>query len=196
MDYLFGTLRVDNEMRHTVRIKTAPDETAPVYEPGSYHTHVESYPDVTITDSYKVERQWHAETDSSGNRYVWYVLSEYSRNIDRSPAVQMGVDENRGGINRNSANIDYVAMMADINIPTEAMEASEDAEISTADRMASYAPSGMEGPEMMDAAAHSPKFERVKGYYNAGLWNAEMVHNAVGRWITTAEEQEIISKEG
>ena len=41
---------------------------------------------------------------------------------------------------------------------------------------------------------HSPKFERVKGYYDSGRWNKEMVHNAVTAptpWITAAEYQEI-----
>lgn len=39
---------------------------------------------------------------------------------------------------------------------------------------------------------HSAKFIRVKGYYDSGLWNAEMVMNAVGKWITEEEAKEII----
>ena len=47
---------------------------------------------------------------------------------------------------------------------------------------------------------HSPKFERVKGYYDSGRWNKEMVHNAVTHpptspWITAAEYQEITGDE-
>ena len=37
----------------------------------------------------------------------------------------------------------------------------------------------------------SPKFELVKRYYDEGLWSAERVRNAVGKWITQ-EEYEII----
>ena len=37
----------------------------------------------------------------------------------------------------------------------------------------------------------SAKFDRVKGYYDAGLWNEKMVRDAVDRWIT-AEEGELI----
>lgn len=37
----------------------------------------------------------------------------------------------------------------------------------------------------------SAKFNKVKSYYDRGLWNAQQVRNAVGRWIT-AEEAEII----
>ena len=39
---------------------------------------------------------------------------------------------------------------------------------------------------------HSAKFEKVKGYYDKGLWTEDMVRNAVGRWITEAEAMEII----
>lgn len=39
---------------------------------------------------------------------------------------------------------------------------------------------------------HSAKFEKVKGYYDAGLWTEDMVRNAVGKWITEDEADEII----
>lgn len=38
----------------------------------------------------------------------------------------------------------------------------------------------------------SKKFETVKGYYDKGLWTEAMVRNAVGRWITEAEADEIV----
>lgn len=43
---------------------------------------------------------------------------------------------------------------------------------------------------------HSPKFEMVKNYYNRGLWNKQMVKNAVvnpkdNPWITAEEYEEI-----
>jgi hypothetical protein len=37
----------------------------------------------------------------------------------------------------------------------------------------------------------SKHFDKVKGYYEAGLWSLKMVKNAVGRWITEDEFQEI-----
>lgn len=38
----------------------------------------------------------------------------------------------------------------------------------------------------------SKKFKLVKRYYDNGLWNEEMVHNAVVKgWITAAEYEEI-----
>lgn len=38
----------------------------------------------------------------------------------------------------------------------------------------------------------SKKFDRVKAYYDKGLWTADMVRNAVGRWITAEEAEEIL----
>jgi len=39
----------------------------------------------------------------------------------------------------------------------------------------------------------SAKFDKVKGYYDNDLWTEKMVRNAVGRWITEAEADEIIN---
>lgn len=39
---------------------------------------------------------------------------------------------------------------------------------------------------------HSKKYNTVKEYYNKGLWTEEMVRNAVGRWISEDEADEII----
>ena len=39
---------------------------------------------------------------------------------------------------------------------------------------------------------HSPKFNKVKNYYDRGLWNKTMVANAgVKEWITADEYEEI-----
>lgn len=42
---------------------------------------------------------------------------------------------------------------------------------------------------------HSAKFEKVKGYYDDGLWNKKMVMNAIGKWITDDEAREILGEE-
>ncbi len=41
------------------------------------------------------------------------------------------------------------------------------------------------------AAEHSKNFEKVKDYYDRGLWSIERVHAVVGKWITPAEYEEI-----
>ena len=41
----------------------------------------------------------------------------------------------------------------------------------------------------------SPKFNKVKKYFDSGLWNKQMVANAVVKHWITAEEYEIITGE-
>lgn len=41
----------------------------------------------------------------------------------------------------------------------------------------------------------SKNYSRVKGFYEAGLWSIGMVKNAVGKWITTKEYQEITGQD-
>ncbi|MBE5974368.1 MAG: XkdX family protein [Paenibacillaceae bacterium] len=41
----------------------------------------------------------------------------------------------------------------------------------------------------------SKNYEKVEGFYNAKIWSLRMVKNAVNRWITAAEYQEITGKE-
>lgn len=42
---------------------------------------------------------------------------------------------------------------------------------------------------------HSPKFEKVKGYYDSGLWSKKRVHDAVVKgWITAEEYAEIVGE--
>lgn len=43
---------------------------------------------------------------------------------------------------------------------------------------------------------HSPKFERVKAYYDTGLWSKAKVKNAVVHgWITEEEYKEITGED-
>lgn len=39
---------------------------------------------------------------------------------------------------------------------------------------------------------HSPKFEKIKAYYEMGFWTKNMVHNAVNKGLITEEEYEEI----
>ncbi|WP_368378277.1 XkdX family protein [[Clostridium] symbiosum] len=41
----------------------------------------------------------------------------------------------------------------------------------------------------------SDNFEKVKRYFEKGLWSESRVHNAVNRWITPVEYLEITGKE-
>lgn len=39
------------------------------------------------------------------------------------------------------------------------------------------------------------KYNKVKGYYEAGYWTVGMVRNAVGRWITVDEFKELTGQD-
>ena len=39
----------------------------------------------------------------------------------------------------------------------------------------------------------SPKFEKVRHYFETGLWTEKMVRDAVDRWITLEEAEEILT---
>jgi hypothetical protein len=41
----------------------------------------------------------------------------------------------------------------------------------------------------------SKNFEKVKTYYNNGIWSKERVYNAVGKWITNKEYKEITGED-
>ena len=43
--------------------------------------------------------------------------------------------------------------------------------------------------------AMSKNFEKVKNYYDNGMWNEARVRNAVGKWITEEEYKEITGEE-
>ena len=41
---------------------------------------------------------------------------------------------------------------------------------------------------------HSKNFEKVRQFYIDGLWSKTKVYNAVGKWITAAEYEEIVGE--
>lgn len=67
-----------------------------------------------------------------------------------------------------NANLDYISMMSGIDIPDES-------EIMT-----------------LESDEHSKNFKKVSDYAKESLWNAGMIANAVGKWITEEEYAEII----
>lgn len=81
---------------------------------------------------------------------------------------------------QNAANLDYLSMMTGYDLPME--EQAEAQAVSVGD---------IEGEAVYNE--HSARFEKVKGYYDRCLWNRQMVMNAVGKWITAEEAEEILS---
>lgn len=45
-------------------------------------------------------------------------------------------------------------------------------------------------------ARRSAKYQIVKDFYDRGLWSETRVRNAVGKWITARESEEILAQKG
>lgn len=115
IQYDFGTRCIDGIERHTLRTKTAHGPCD--LTPGRIYTVTEHYPDMTIEHTIRVERVVKEDTDREGNVYRWYVLAEHSTATDRSPAALLLGKQ-------CAANLDYLSMMAGIDLPTELDTAS------------------------------------------------------------------------
>ena len=154
MDYIFGTSTRTGETIEN--LKTV----------GTEHTNLSGFISTVreFEDGSKIEDRCriikkYASKDAGGKCYDWYLIDNHYRIVDNSGQTDQK-------IMRLTANTDYIAMMAGVDIPTNAVAIALDAQ--------------------------SPKFETVKNYFLEGLWNSEMLLNAVDRWITSAEYAEIL----
>lgn len=85
---------------------------------GSEHTDlqgfqdvVREYDDTTIIDSFLVTEHVGSETDGEGNCYDWYNIDKHFRTIDKTKKI---VEQTT----QNSADLEYIAMMAGIDLPS------------------------------------------------------------------------------
>lgn len=101
MEYVFGT----NNGKEILKTKgdIHSDMTG-------YQETVREFPRETITDNYRIVRKIDSQEDMGGNCYDWYEIDHHYRVIDAS---QSALEE----IDRNTARIDYVAMMTGVDIP-------------------------------------------------------------------------------
>ena len=72
-----------------------------------YHSIEQIYPDQTITDNFHVVRKIDSKEDIEGNCYDWYEIDRHYRTQDKATPL----------IEKINANIDYISMMADIELP-------------------------------------------------------------------------------
>ena len=70
-----------------------------------------------ITDRCRIIRKY-ASKEANGKCYDWYLIDSHYRETDTSAKTQAVVD-------KVNANLDYLSMMAGIEIPTEEGAASE-----------------------------------------------------------------------
>lgn len=155
MDYIFGT---------SVRTGETVENLKTV---GTEHTNLSGFVSVVrnFDDGSKIEDRCriikkYASKDAGSKCYDWYLIDNHYRIVDNSGRTDRKIMQ-------ITANTDYIAMMAGVDIPTNATAIALDAQ--------------------------SPKFETVKSYFLQGLWNSEMLQNAVGRWITEEEKEDILS---
>ena len=108
-EYIFGT----NGNAETLRVK-GPSHTGLT----GFQEVVREYPDQTITDRFRVVRRLKSQEDQAGNCYDWYEIDRHYRMQDKTgPVAAEGA--------RNAANIDYLSMMAGIDLPEEGEHESE-----------------------------------------------------------------------
>lgn len=75
-----------------------------------YQQIIRRFPSETISDSFRVVRKLDSKTDIAGNVYDWYEIDRHYRTIDRTAPLQEANE-------RNTANIDYLSMMMDVELP-------------------------------------------------------------------------------
>lgn len=92
---------------------------------------------------------------------------------------------------QNAANLDYLSMMTGYDLPMEEQAEAQAVSVGDIEGEAVYDDT-VDDPAYV-ANEHSARFEKVKGYYDRCLWNRQMVMNAVGKWITAEEAEEILS---
>lgn len=107
--YRFGNIKIQGEECYVLRIKSSDLVERPI---GVYQSITERSSEVEITHNFKIATIIKRDVDTENNHYVWYGLSEYVKNIDRSPGAIAVADQ-------NAANIDYLSMMAGIELPNE-----------------------------------------------------------------------------
>ena len=106
MDYLF-TNRGSSEILKTVGENKLLS---------GWQTVVKEYPDSIITDKFLVVCHLDAKADSDGKEYHWYEVTSHTRMIDRTPAVKQEMERKDQEIKQNTADIQYIAMMSDMEV--------------------------------------------------------------------------------
>lgn len=108
--YMFTYLKRGNGEVPIVRIE-ADTEAETKLEVGKHQSIVIEQPDIIYAYEFVVKNP--IKTEFNGEHYYqWYQLEYLSKSIDRSPAVKTQAEQ-------IAANLDYLSMMTDIDIPTE-----------------------------------------------------------------------------
>lgn len=103
MEYIFGTVRRYGKPVETV--KTVGDKHSDL---SGRVTVKREYPDRIIEDSFTIVDKYESK-ESNGKCYDWYFIESHYRDTDRFMPQKEDID----------SKIDYIAMMADIEMEEE-----------------------------------------------------------------------------
>lgn len=65
-----------------------------------FHQIEQTYPDQTVTDSFRIVRKLDSGTDAEGRCYDWYEIDHHNRTIDKSAPVAARVEAIETAIER------------------------------------------------------------------------------------------------
>lgn len=90
------------EGNEVIILSTIGDKTN--YPTGHYQTFILRDEYIEVVESCKIERLIKEDVDSIGRYYAWYIVSDYTKNIDKS-------GEYRAALEKANATIDYLLMI-------------------------------------------------------------------------------------
>ena len=90
------------EGNEVVILSTIGDKTN--YQAGHYQTFTLKDEYIEVIESCKIEQLIKEDVDSIGRYYTWYIVSDYTKNVDKSGEYQIALE-------KANATIDYLLMI-------------------------------------------------------------------------------------
>lgn len=84
-----------------------------------YQQIIQRFPSEIISDNFHVVRKLSSKTDVAGNVYDWYEIDRHYRTVDKTPSLKQAEE-------KNAANIDYLSMMMDVELPGGEADAQQE----------------------------------------------------------------------
>lgn len=106
MEYIFGTKTKFGNEKPILKTKGTKEEGHTNLT--GYQTVNREYADRYITDTFKVVEKYHTDEDTEGNCYDWYYIENPYRDTDMFTPQKENIQ----------GQLDYIAMMADIDLDT------------------------------------------------------------------------------
>lgn len=105
MEFIFGNRLYDG--KYCEFLKTEGERFTD-FEPGAFTTHIINNPLMTITHTFRVLRQFKTEQDKQGNYCTWYYIDNHTTDIDRTPAINANLENQKAQLLEQSEVIDDI----------------------------------------------------------------------------------------